>query len=195
MPAFAPPVSAAGCDVPGQTKQTFLKKQFPLFVIQQGPLLGFAGLRQCKVIFYFAINSGGFWPHLEFSSVSSSNSNGCSIQYLFCKELETLIFTNTFIGFSKHRIKWFTSSSVVTGCIGRHCKGSYVHLGSTYLGLRLINLQQTKKKKKRKKASLILILYFCLHLQTTNMHASCKLSPSSHIRGLFNFQSHSIGQG
>lgn len=71
--------------------------------------------------------------HLELSSVSSSKSKGCSIQYLFCKELETLIFTNTFIGFSKHRIKWLTSSSVVTGGICRDCKCSYIHLGITYV--------------------------------------------------------------
>lgn len=78
--------------------------------------------------------------HLELNSVSSSKSKGCSIQYLFRKELETLIFTNTFIGFSKHRIKWFTSSSVVTGCICRDCKCSYIHLEITYVEFWLINL-------------------------------------------------------
>lgn len=70
--------------------------------------------------------------HSELSSLSNSKSKCCSIQYLFCKELETLIFTNTFIGFSKNRVKWLTSSSVVTGCIRRYCKCSYIYLGITH---------------------------------------------------------------
>lgn len=140
--------------------------------------------------------------HLELISISSSKSKGCSIQYLFRKELETLIFTNTFIGFSKHRIKRLTSSSVVTGCICRDCKCSYIHLGITYTEFWLINLPQpctvfaihfdlTEEKKIRSYPD----MRFCIfphHLQTENMHASCKLSTGSHVSELF---SHSTVQG
>lgn len=116
--------------------------------------------------------------HLELSSVSSSKSKGCSIQYLFCKELETLIVTNTFVGFSKHRIKWLTSSSIVTGCICRDCKCSYIHLGITHMEFRLINyhshaqflaihsdLTEGKKKKKRSDIRFCIFPIIC-RLQT-----------------------------
>lgn len=80
--------------------------------------------------------------HSELNRESSSKFKGCSIKYLFCKELETLIFTNTFVGFSKHRIKWLTSSSVVAGGICRDCKCSYIHLRIKEGKFGLISLPQ-----------------------------------------------------
>lgn len=135
--------------------------------------------------------------HSELSSLSNSKSKCCSIQYLFCKELETLIFTNTFIGFSKNRIKWLASSSVVTGCIRRYCKRSYIYLEITHREFWLLyhnhalffSIDSDLTENISKGLILTSPVSFFHYLQTTNVYASSwELSIRSYIIEFFSFQ-------
>ena len=55
--------------------------------------------------------------------------------YLFCNELEPLVFPHGLVGFTQDWVERFASSTIVRQGVGRHCKGCHSDL--SYVGVRV----------------------------------------------------------
>ena len=77
---------------------------------------------------------------------------------LFWKKPEALVLTNTFICFSKDRIKRLTPGTEVARCICGHRKGCHVHLGK---GQEAGYSSITKKFSRRHEQNIASLSLFC----------------------------------